>query len=182
MKTFNASWLAPFALYLCVPAVALAQETARLPDPPAAVDTVAEDTAAERLGLWARRTRSSGLMLSSGKTYNRVEGLPVQLGPVFRDSLQSAAFTVQLLGIIRSADTFHWDSENLGHRATADVRVGRGRGYSLGLSSYDVVTPIETWQLGEPDASLATLFGHRAFRDYFGRHRATTNATFHMSA
>ena len=185
MKTFNASWLAPFApfaLYLCVPAVAPAQETAPLPDPPAAVDTVDADTAAERLGLWARRTRSSGLMLSSGKTYNRVEGLPVQLGPVFRDSLQSAAFTVQVLGIIRSADTFHWDSENLGHRATADVRVGRGRGYSLGLSSYDVVTPIETWQLGEPDASLATLFGHRDFRDYFGRHGARANATFHMSA
>ncbi|MDQ3672803.1 MAG: outer membrane protein assembly factor [Gemmatimonadota bacterium] len=145
-------------------------------------DTLEADSTAEVLGLWARQTRSSGLMLSSGKTYNRVEGLPVQLGPVFRDSVGSAAFNVQVLGIIRSADTFHWDSENLGHRATADVRVGRGRGYSLAVSSYDVVTPVETWQLGDPDASLATLFGHRDFRDYFGRHGARASATFHMSA
>ena len=148
----------------------------------AEADTVGADSTAERLGLWARRSRSSGLMLTSGKTYNRVEGLPVHLGPVFRDSAGSAAFNVQVLGIIRSASTFHWDSENLGHRINADVRVGRGRGYSLGLTSYDVVTPIETWQLGEPDASLATFFGHRDFRDYFGRHGAKASATFHMSA
>src|SRR5687768_9134945 len=85
-------------------------------------DTLDADSTAERLGLWARRTRSSGLILTSGKTYNRVEGLPVQLGPVFRDSVASAAFNVQVLGIIRSADTFHWDSDNLGHLTTADVR------------------------------------------------------------
>jgi Omp85 superfamily domain len=145
-------------------------------------DTLDADSTAERLGLWARRTRSSGLILTSGKTYNRVEGLPVQLGPVFRDSVASAAFNVQVLGIIRSADTFHWDSDNLGHLTTADVRVGRGRGYSFGVASYDVVTPVETWQIGDPDASLATLFGHRDFRDYFGRHGAKATATLHMSA
>ena len=182
MKTNTAVWLAPLALSLIVPAVApLAQEPVNVP-PTATADTVDADSSAERLGLWARRTRSSGLMLSSGKTYNRVEGLPVQFGPVFRDSVESAAFNVQVLGIIRSANTFHWDSENLGHRAIAGVRVGRGRGYSLALSSYDIVTPIETWQLGEPDASLATLFGHRDFRDYFGRHGAKASATLHMSA
>jgi len=181
MKTITAPQLAAFALLL-LPCVSLsAQEVGRTPDAPTRADTLDADTTAERLGFWARRTRSSGLMLSSGKTYNRVEGLPVQLGPVFRDSVESAAFNVQVLGIIRSANTFHWDSENLGHRATADVRVGRGRGYSVGIGSYDIVTPIETWQLGEPDASLATLFGHRDFRDYFGRHGAKATATLHMS-
>ena len=145
-------------------------------------DTVVSDTTAERLGLWARRTRSSGLVLTSGKTYNRVEGLPVLLGPAFRDSAGRAGFNILVLGIIRSADTFHWDSENLGHHITADVRVGRERGYGVGFSSYDVVTPVETWRLGEPDASLATFFGHRDFRDYFGRHGAKATATFHMSA
>lgn len=175
MKIIVASKLALLALVSSFPSATL---RAQVTEP----DTVGTDSTAERLGLWARRTRSSGLILSSGKTYNRVEGLPVHLGPVFRDSVQSAAFNVQVLGIIRSADTFRWDSENLGHHIAAGVRVGRGRGYSLGLSSYDVVTPIETWQLGEPDASLATLFGHRDFRDYFGRHGGKASATFHMSA
>src|SRR4026209_272563 len=144
-------------------------------------DTVAVDTTAERLGLWARTSRSSGLILSSGKTYNRIEGLPVHLGPSFHDSAGAAEFNLSVLGIIRSANTFHLDSQNLGHRIMADMRVGRGRGYGLGVSSYDVMTPVETWQLPDPDAYLAALFGHRYFRDYFNRHGAKATATFNMS-
>ena len=145
-------------------------------------DTVAVDSTAERLGLWARTSRSSGLIISSGKTDNRVEGLPVHIGPSFHDSAGAAEFNVSLLGIIRSANTFHWDSQNLGHRIIADMRVGRGRGYGLGFSSYDVMTPVETWQLPDPDASLAAFFGHRDFRDYFNRHGAKATATFNMSS
>src|SRR5687767_13407496 len=143
-------------------------------------DTVVVDTTAERLGLWARTSRSSGLIISSGKTYNRVEGLPVHIGPSLHDSAGAAEFNVSVLGIIRSANTFHWDSQNLGHRIMADMRVGRGRGYGLGVQSYDVMTPVETWQLPDPDASLAAFFGHRDFRDYFNRHGAKATATFNM--
>ena len=144
-------------------------------------DTVTTDTTAERLGLWARTSRGSGLIISSGKTYNRAEGLPVYIGPSFHDSAGAAEFNVSVLGIIRSADTFHWDDENLGHRIMADMRVGRGRGYGFGISSYDVVTPVEQWQLPDPDAGLAVFFGHRDFRDYFNRHGAKATATFNMS-
>jgi hypothetical protein len=145
-------------------------------------DTIATDTAAERLGLWARTSRSSGLTISSAKTYNRVEGLPVYIGPSFHDSAGAAAFNVSVFGIIRSANTFHWDDQNLGHRMVADMRVGRGRGYGLGVSSYDVVTPVEPWHLPDPDAGLAVFFGHRDFRDYFNRHGTKGTATFNMSA
>ena len=159
-------------LVMCgVPALARAQSG----------DTVA-DTTAERLGLWARTSRGSGLVISSGKTYNRVEGLPVYIGPSFHDSVASAEFNVSVLGIIRSADTFHWDDQNLGHRIVADMRVGRGRGYGLAFSSYDVVTPVEPWHLPEPDAGLAAFFGHRDFRDHFNRHGAKGTATFNMSS
>ena len=146
------------------------------------VDTTGRDTTAERLGLWARTSRASGLVLSSGKTYNRVEGLPILFGPVFHDSIKSAVLNASVMGIIRSANSFHWDSQNLGHRVSAEMRVGRGRGYALGLSSYDVMTAVEPWQLPDPDAGLAALFGHRDFRDYFNRHGAKATATFNMSA
>ena len=145
-------------------------------------DTVPTDTTAERLGLWARTSRGSGLIISSAKTYNRVEGLPVYIGPSFHDSAGAAEFNVSVLGIIRSADTFHWDDENIGHRIMADMRVGRGRGYGFGISSYDVVTPVEQWHLPDPDAALATFFGHRDFRDHFNRHGAKATATFNMSS
>jgi hypothetical protein len=147
-----------------------------------AVDTLRADSVAERLGLWARASRQSGLTLTTGKTYNRVEGLPVFLGPTFHDSAGAANINTSVMGIIRSADTFHWDGQNLGHQITTDIRVGHGRGYGFGLSSYDVMTPVETWQLPDPDAGLAALFGHRDFRDYFNRHGAKLTATFNMSA
>jgi hypothetical protein len=146
------------------------------------VDTLRADSTAERLGLWARASRQSGLILTTGKTYNRVEGLPVFVGPAFHDSVGAADINASVMGIIRSADTFHWDSQNLGHRITTDMRVGHGRGYGLALSSYDVITPVETWQLPDPDAGLAAFFGHRDFRDYFNRHGAKLTATFNMSA
>ncbi|MFN2637514.1 MAG: BamA/TamA family outer membrane protein [Gemmatimonadaceae bacterium] len=146
------------------------------------VDSAVHDTTAERLGLWARTSRSSGLALSSGKTYNRVEGLPVYLGPTFRDSSGRATFGLSVMGIIRSADTFHWDSDNLGHRVSGEVRAGRERGWSVGASSYDVITPVEPWQIPDPDAGLAAFVGHRDFRDYFNRHGGMATATFHMSA
>ena len=173
MTTTGRTIQALYILLACgAPALARAQ----------GVDTVARDTTAERLGLWARTSRSSGLILTTGKTYNRVEGLPVYLGPVLRDSSGRAAFNVAVFGIIRSANTFHWDDQNLGHNVVAEMRVGRERGYALGISSYDVITPVETWQLPDPDAGLAAFFGHRDFRDYFNRHGAKATATFHMSS
>ena len=153
------------------PGLARAQQT----------DTLSRDTTAERLGLWARSSRSSGLILSSGKTYNRVEGLPVHIGPVFHDSSGKAAFNVSVLGIIRSADTFHWDHENLGHSVGAGMRVGRERGYEFDLSSYDAITPVETLQLPDPDAGLAAFFLRRRLRCFSNPHGPNASAPSHLS-
>jgi hypothetical protein len=170
--TSNVRTILALSVFLACAAPALAQQP----------DTVATDTTAERLGLWARSSRASGLILSSGRTYNRVEGLPVHIGPVLRDSSGRAAFNVSVLGIIRSANTFHWDDANLGHDVKAEMRVGRERGYGLAVSSYDVITPVEAWQLPDPDAGLAVFFLHRDFRDYFNRHGAKLTGIFHMSS
>ena len=111
-----------------------------------------------------------GITISSGKTYNRVEGLPVFLGPTYRNRIGRADLSVAALGIIRSANEFHWDAENLGHRLTAEVRIGRRRGYAIGGSTFDEVAKIEPWQLTEPDGGLASFFLKRDYFDWFGRH------------
>ena len=95
-----------------------------------------------------------GLSISSGKTYNRVEGLPVFIGPTFRDRIGHANLSLAALGIIRSSNKFHWDAENLGHRLTADLRFGKGRGFAVGAASFDEVVKVEPWQLSEPDGGL----------------------------
>lgn len=163
-------------LALCLlasPVMVPAQE----PGPP---DSVARDTVVSA-PLFPRRSRFSSLAITTGKTYNRVEGLPVHIGPVFRDSIGAASVQLSVLGVIRSSRTFHWDAQNLGHRISAEYRVGRGRGYALGLASYDIVEPVEKWQLGDPDAALAAFFARRDFRDYFGRHGAKASATLNTS-
>ena len=111
-----------------------------------------------------------GLRITSGKTYNRVEGLPVLFGPTYRNHIGSADLSLSAFGILRSAQAFHWDADNIGHKVTAELRYGRRRGFSFGAESFDVVAPIEPWQLNEPDAGLAAFFLKRDYFDYFGRH------------
>jgi len=111
-----------------------------------------------------------GLTISSGKTYNRVEGLPVYIGPTYNDRIGHVSISIAALGIIRSSNKFHWDAENLGHRLTAEVQVGRHRGYKIGGVTFDEVSKVEPWQLTEPDGGLAAFFLKRDYFDWFGRH------------
>ncbi len=140
-------------------------------------DTTSTDSTFDLRSLWRDRGERSSFTLTSGKAYNRVEGLPIMLGPTFRGKIRDAAVRVGVLGIIRTAHSAHWDAENIGHRVTAEVRSGGQRGYSLGGTLLDVVSPIERWQLPEPDAGLAAIFFKRDYLDYFGRHGANLFAT-----
>ncbi|MEO5580626.1 MAG: hypothetical protein ABIR58_08195 [Gemmatimonadaceae bacterium] len=139
-------------------------------------DSLKQDTTFSIASLLDRDDRG-GITITSGKAYNRVEGLPILIGPTYRTSQRDASVSVSALGIIRSAHGFHWDSENLGHRLTAEVRLGRRRGITVGASSFDEVVPIERWQLGEPDAGLAGLFLKRDYLDYYGRHGGRLHAS-----
>lgn len=118
-----------------------------------------------------RRERSvATIRLSSGGTYNRVEGLPVHFGPVIRQRRAWGSATVEALGIYRSARDFRWDADNIGHDLRADVAYGQGRGVGVGARLYDVVTPVEDWHLDDTENGLASFVLHRDFRDHFGRH------------
>jgi hypothetical protein len=118
-----------------------------------------------------------GLTISSGKTYNRVEGLPIYFGPTYKNRVGRANLSISALGIIRTSNKFHWDAENLGHRLTADLRFGGRRGFAVGAVSFDEVAKIEPWQLSEPDGGLAAFFLKRDYFDYFGRHGARVYAS-----
>lgn len=140
-------------------------------------DTTRGDSTFDIRSLWRDRGDRTVLTITSGKAYNRVEGLPIMIGPTFRGKVGQAAVSVGVLGIIRTAHSAHWDSENLGHRVTAEVRSGGQRGYSVGGTSFDIVAPIERWQLPEPDAGLAAFLFKRDYLDYFGQHGANLFAT-----
>src|SRR5688500_11318967 len=100
-----------------------------------AVSAAAQETEIPRdtvvdIGWMLTDPNRGGLTLTSGKTYNRVEGLPLLFGPTFRTRVGNGNLSIAALGIVRSAHDFHWDSENLGHRLSAALRNGKRRGRS----------------------------------------------------
>ncbi len=135
------------------------------------------DTTFSIASLFDRGDDRGGITVTSGKAYNRVEGLPILIGPTYRTNKRDASVSISALGILRSAHGFHWDSENLGHRLTADIRLGRSRGVAIGGSLFDEVVPVERWQLDEPDAGLAAFFLKRDYLDYYGRHGGRLHAS-----
>jgi hypothetical protein len=145
-------------------------------------DSTARDTS--RAWLWDDTHRNAGIRITTGRTYNRVEGLPIMIGPWIKDTVGAVALRADVLGIVRTADSFHWDADNVGHTIALDARQTdpAGRGWNVNLSSFDIVNAVEPWQMGGAESGLATFFFHRDYRDYFGRHGAKASAALMMSA
>ena len=131
----------------------------------------------------ARRERSvARVLLTTGKTYNRVEGLPILLGPAFRGRYPWGEADAEILGILRTADAIAWDGGNLGHRVRGEVRTGGRRGAALGGTLYDEVRAVEDWHLTGTEVGLAAVFLHRDFRDYYEARGARVQGRVFASA
>lgn len=122
---------------------------------------------------WVRRWQSrsrTDLLLATARSYNRVEGLPIQLGPTLRRNLPWGRVTLDALGVFRTSEDLSWNGENVGHSVRAALEIGRRRRLTLGGQLYDVVAEAEPWQLSDSEVGLASFFLHRDYRDYYGRH------------
>ncbi|HXV86410.1 MAG TPA: polymer-forming cytoskeletal protein, partial [Gemmatimonadales bacterium] len=109
------------------------------------------------------------IALTTGGTYNRVEGLPILVGPRLTWTDRSAALRLEGLGVFRTANGLEPDLDNrdMGYAALADLRLGAGREVQLGGRAFDLVQPVEDWQLRADEVGLASLLWHRDFRDYY---------------
>lgn len=123
----------------------------------------------------------SRILIMSGGTYNRVEGLPVLIGPSLRFQSDYTRMSLDVLGIMRSAQGFRWDGENLGHDVHARVRIGDTRGLSIGGRLMDVVRPVEAWELRDSEVGLASFLVRRDYRDYYNAHGASASLTLHAT-
>ena len=139
-------------------------------------DRLVASASEEDASWWRRRQRGrsrsySDLRLLSARTYNRVEGLPIYIGPSFGRRLPSGGrLTVDAFGIFRTGESIEWNSDNVGHSLRAELSLGRGPGIAIGGRVFDVVDAAEAWQLSDTEVGLASFLLHRDFRDYYARH------------
>lgn len=121
---------------------------------------------------WERRGRDNynRLEIANAGVYNRVEGLPVRVGPVLYRDQGWGHLRVDATAVLRTASSFTGSEPDVGHDVRGEFRVGRQFGVSVGARLFDVVEAIEEWQLGDAEVGLATFLFHRDYRDYFARH------------
>jgi hypothetical protein len=139
----------------------------------------------ERLG----RDNANRLEIATAGVYNRVEGLPVRVGPVLYRDQGWGHIRFSAEAIVRTESSFSSSTPDVGHTVLGEVRVGQQFGATLGGRLYDQVEGVESWQLSNAEVGLASFLFHRDYRDYYGRHggqlfaalRATDNADLTLS-
>jgi hypothetical protein len=134
-------------------------------------------------GWWNRWERShrrntSKLYIATAGAYNRVEGLPINLGPQISLAAPWGSVRLDAYAIVRTETSFGGDQDDIGHNINTEVRFGRRGGVLVGGRLYNNVEPTETWQLSQGEAGLAAFLLRRDYRDYYERRGGRVRAGF----
>jgi hypothetical protein len=119
----------------------------------------------------------SKLQIASAGAYNRVEGLPINLGPQVNRTASWGSTRLDAYAIFRTGSSFASREDDVGHNVRGELRIGRFEGFALGGRLFNIVDGIEPWQLSDLEVGLASFLGHRDYRDYFQRHGASASAS-----
>jgi hypothetical protein len=123
----------------------------------------------------ARATFQTGrirttLSLTTGSTYNRIEGLPVLFGPLFEFRPASGTYArVDLRGILRTAGESTDLRSDFGYMARADLRFAGRTEFGVGGRLYSEVEPIEDQPLSGSESGWSAFLLQRDYRDYYER-------------
>lgn len=107
-------------------------------------------------------------LVTTGQSYNRVEGLPILFGPVI-ETEGSNPFRLRGLAIYRTENGPFLRTERWGHDVRAEQFFGGRREFRVGGGVYSVVAPIEDWHLSDTENGLSTFLFHRDYRDHYER-------------
>lgn len=104
----------------------------------------------------------------SARAYNRIEGLPIALGPRVMTGGRNPLLLEALL-VYRTEAGFDPDDKDLGYEVTARQWLGGHRDLWLEAGLVSLVQPIERWKLTNLENSLALFLFRRDYRDYYER-------------
>ncbi len=107
------------------------------------------------------------LNLETGKTYNRVEGLPIVFGPTFTTQATVDA-KVDVRGIFRPATDRTKLRDDIGFVVSTEFSGGgRARWLTFGGRGYRQIVPIEDQPLARGEAGWSAFLLQRDYRDHY---------------
>lgn len=122
---------------------------------------------------WERRRAApsrSRLAIASAGPYNRVEGLPVHVGPSLRLARGATRLSADAFAVFRTGSSFRSDSNDVGHLLALEVTRGNSRGLRAGVQAFDQLAAVESWQLSALEYGLSSFLARRDYLDLYGRH------------
>jgi hypothetical protein len=111
-------------------------------------------------------------IVATGQSYNRVEGLPITVGPVLETAGRNP-LRLRAMGIFRTESGPELGPERWGYDARLEQFFGGRREFRVGGTVYRRIDPIEDWHLTKLENGLSTFFLHRDYRDHFERQGAS---------
>jgi hypothetical protein len=126
---------------------------------------------------WNRKSNSNRLEIANAGVYNRVEGLPVRIGPVLYRDQGWGHLRLDVQAILRTASSFSSSTADVGHLVRGEMRTGGEYGATIGAQLFDMIDGVETWQLSNAEVGLASFLFRRDYRDYYQRHGGRLFAT-----
>lgn len=101
-------------------------------------------------------------------SYNRVEGLPISLGPRFELGGSNPTI-IDARVIYRTGNGLQFHPDELGHEVKLEQYMGGHQSVLVGLGWHRVTDPIELRGLTHTENSLSTFILHRDLRDHYVR-------------
>lgn len=121
----------------------------------------------------ARRTFTTGhftttLSVETGRTYNRIEGLPLVFGPtIAREGLPDVDGRLDLRGIVWTAPDRTDRRGDFGYLSRLEFRFGEARRVTVGGRVYRLVSPTEELPLSRSEVGWSSFLLQRDYRDYY---------------
>ena len=110
----------------------------------------------------------SDISLGVAESYNRVEGLPLEIGPSIRTNGPNP-LRIDARAILRTQRGSTPKLDQYGYNLKVQQSLGGRDELRIGASATSAVTPIEQWQVSDSESSLATLLFHYDPRDHYER-------------
>ena len=107
-------------------------------------------------------------LVTTGASYNRVEGLPILFGPIVTTG-GSNPLRVRALGVYRTESGVSLDPERMGYIASAEQFIGGRRMFRFGVGFHSLIEPVEDWHLSKLENGLSTFLLRRDYRDHYER-------------